>query len=150
MKLIYNCTVIFLLTFFLLIPFILVFIFLSITSRGPVLYWSTRVGRNNDSFEMPKFRTMSLDTPEIASHLINEKKINLIFGGKFLRKTSLDEIPQLWSILKGDMSLVGPRPALYNQKDLIKLRTIKGIHKIKPGITGWAQVNGRDELSISD
>jgi O-antigen biosynthesis protein WbqP len=150
MKLIHDSVVIFLLTTFFLIPFILVFIFLSITSSGPVLYWSTRIGKNNDSFKMPKFRTMFLDTPDIASHLLDEKKINLIFGGHFLRKTSLDEIPQLWSILKGDMSLVGPRPALYNQKDLIKLRTIKGVHKIKPGITGWAQVNGRDELSISD
>ena len=150
MKLIYYSFLIVFLTIFLLIPFILVFLFLFITSRGPVLYWSTRIGRNNNSFRMPKFRTMPLDTPDIASHLLHEKKINLILGGNFLRKTSLDEIPQFWSIIRGDMSLVGPRPALYNQKDLIKLRTKKGVHKIKPGITGWAQVNGRDELSISD
>jgi O-antigen biosynthesis protein WbqP len=118
------------------------------TSRGPVLYWSDRVGINNAIFKMPKFRTMRIDTPAMATHLLAKPDIYLTSIGSFLRKFSLDELPQLWSILKGDMSFVGPRPALFNQDDLIELRTVKGIHRLVPGITGWAQVNGRDELPI--
>jgi O-antigen biosynthesis protein WbqP len=113
-----------------------------------MLFWSSRVGQNNVLFMMPKIRTLKADTPQVASHLLKFPKSRYIFLGKFLRQTSLDELPQLWSILKGDMSIVGPRPALYNQYDLIKLRTEKGIDKLMPGLTGWAQVNGRDSLSI--
>ena len=120
------------------------------TSPGPVFYWSDRVGRNNRIFKMPKFRTMRIDTPAVATHLLKDPQRYLTPIGGFLRRTSLDELPQLWSILKGDMSFVGPRPALYNQEDLIALRTQYGIHTLTPGLTGWAQVNGRDELSIPD
>ena len=130
--------------FFLLIAAVLV----KATSRGPVLYWSSRVGRNNKLFEMPKFRTMQTRTPAVATHLLQAPESYLTPVGSFLRRTSLDELPQLWSILKGDMSLVGPRPALFNQKDLIVLRTAGGVHTLTPGLTGWAQVNGRDELPI--
>lgn len=119
------------------------------TSRGPVLYWSSRIGRNNELFGMPKFRTMKMGTPAVATHLLQAPESYLTPVGSFLRKTSLDELPQLWSILKGDMSFVGPRPALFNQKDLITLRTTNGVHTLTPGLTGWAQVNGRDELQIS-
>jgi len=119
-----------------------------LTSPGPVLYWSDRVGRNNRIFKMPKFRTMRTDTPAVATHLLNDPDRYLTPIGKFLRKTSLDELPQLYSILKGDMSFVGPRPALFNQDDLVALRTEKGIHRLTPGLTGWAQINGRDELPI--
>ena len=119
-----------------------------ITSKGSVLYWSDRVGINNTIFRMPKFRTMRVDTPAVATHLMENPDIYLTSIGSFLRKFSLDELPQLYSILKGDISFVGPRPALYNQDDLVELRTGKGIHKLIPGITGWAQVNGRDELPI--
>ena len=119
-----------------------------LTSRGPVLYWSDRVGRNNRIFRMPKFRTMRTDTPAVATHLLTNPDHYLTPIGKFLRKSSLDELPQLFSILKGDMSFVGPRPALFNQDDLIELRTRKGVHVLTPGLTGWAQVNGRDELPI--
>ncbi|WP_306534131.1 sugar transferase [Geobacter sp.] len=119
-----------------------------LTSPGPVLYWSDRVGRNNRIFKMPKFRTMRTDTPAVATHLLNDPDRYLTPIGKFLRKTSLDELPQLYSILKGDMSFVGPRPALFNQDDLVSLRTEKGIHRLTPGLTGWAQINGRDELPI--
>jgi O-antigen biosynthesis protein WbqP len=118
------------------------------TSEGPALYWSDRVGRNNDLFRMPKFRTMRTDTPQVATHLLAEPGAYLTPIGGFLRTTSLDELPQLWSILRGDLSFVGPRPALFNQHDLIALRTRLGIHHLTPGLTGWAQVNGRDELSI--
>ncbi len=142
------------LTFFALIlfapPFLLVAIMVKLTSIGPVFYWSDRVGQNNKLFRMPKFRTMQVDTPAVATHLLLEPKQFLTPVGSFLRKSSLDEIPQLWSVLKGYMSLVGPRPALFNQDDLIKLRTEKGVHLLKPGITGWAQINGRDELPIPD
>lgn len=119
-----------------------------LTSLGPVLYWSDRIGRHNRIFKMPKFRSMRIDTPAVATHLLQNSDQWLTPIGSFLRKSSLDELPQLWSILKGDMSFVGPRPALFNQDDLIALRTEKGIHELVPGLTGWAQVNGRDELPI--
>lgn len=132
----------------LLTPFVLISLAVYLTSRGPALYWSYRVGRGNTIFKMPKFRSMLVGTPAMATHLLSEPKVHLTPIGSFLRKNSLDELPQLWSILKGDMSFVGPRPALFNQYDLIKLRTSKGIHHLRPGLTGWAQVNGRDDLSI--
>ena len=133
---------------FLSIPILVVGLLVRLTSKGPVLYWSDRVGRYNEIFRMPKFRTMRVDTPAVATHLMENPDIYLTSIGSFLRKFSLDELPQLYSILKGDISFVGPRPALYNQDDLVELRTGKGIHKLIPGITGWAQVNGRDELPI--
>jgi O-antigen biosynthesis protein WbqP len=120
------------------------------TSRGPALYWSERIGRNNRIFHMPKFRSMRTDTPPMATHLMTDPDRFLTPIGKFLRKTSLDELPQLWCILKGEMSFVGPRPALFNQEDLIALRTASGVDAIVPGLTGWAQVNGRDELPIPE
>jgi O-antigen biosynthesis protein WbqP len=132
----------------LVLPIVLVALLVKMTSKGPVLYWSDRVGRNNSIFRMPKFRSMLVDTPAVATHLLADPSVYLTPIGSFLRKTSLDELPQLWSILKGDMSFVGPRPALFNQDDLIKLRTQKGIHRLTPGLTGWAQINGRDELPI--
>ena len=119
-----------------------------LTSKGPALYWSDRVGRNNQIFKMPKFRSMRVGTPAVATHLLSDPKTHLTPIGSFLRKSSLDELPQLWSILVGDMSFVGPRPALFNQQDLIELRTQQGVHVLTPGLTGWAQVNGRDELPI--
>ena len=128
--------------------FLIIFLAIKITSGGPVLYWSNRVGRLNKIFWMPKFRTMILNTPNIATHLLTSPDQFATPLGSFLRKTSLDEFPQLWSILVGDMSFVGPRPALFNQYDLIDLRTSKGVHHLMPGLTGWAQVNGRDDLSI--
>ena len=121
-----------------------------VTSKGPILYWSQRIGRNNHPFKMPKFRTMKLETPVVATHLLDNPDTYLSPIGGFLRRYSLDELPQLFSVLKGDISLVGPRPALFNQKDLIALRKEKKIDKLLPGITGWAQVNGRDILSVSD
>jgi O-antigen biosynthesis protein WbqP len=127
---------------------ILIGILVWVTSPGPVLYWSERVGRCNRIFKMPKFRSMRIDTPAVATHLLQNPEQWLTPIGSFLRKSSLDELPQLWSILKGDMSFVGPRPALFNQDDLIALRTEKGVHELVPGLTGWAQVNGRDELPI--
>ena len=133
---------------FLSIPMILIALFVKLTSKGPALYWSDRVGINNEIFKMPKFRTMRTDTPAVATHLLKNPDAYLTPFGYCLRKFSLDELPQLWSILKGDMSFVGPRPALYNQDDLIALRTSKGIHQITPGITGWAQINGRDDIPI--
>lgn len=129
-------------------PVLLVAFAVSLTSPGPALYWSDRVGRNNRIFKMPKFRTMRVGTPAVATHLLANPKAHLTPIGSFLRKSSLDELPQLWSILVGDMSFVGPRPALFNQQDLIELRTQKGVHTLVPGLTGWAQVNGRDELPI--
>lgn len=132
----------------LAIPFLLVALAVRLTSEGPVLYWSNRVGRHNQLFSMPKFRSMKVGTPAVATHLLASPDAHLTPIGSFLRKSSLDELPQLWSILKGDMSFVGPRPALYNQDDLIALRTEKGIHELVPGLTGWAQINGRDELPI--
>ena len=119
-----------------------------LTSPGPALYWSDRVGRHNRLFKMPKFRSMRIDTPAVATHLLSNPDQWLTPIGPFLRRSSLDELPQLWSILKGDMSFVGPRPALFNQEDLIKLRTEKGVHEVLPGLTGWAQINGRDEIPI--
>jgi O-antigen biosynthesis protein WbqP len=132
----------------LLIPFVIVALSVKFTSKGPILYWSNRVGKNNTLFEMPKFRSMKADTPAVATHLLQNPNSLLTPIGSFLRKSSLDELPQLWSILKGDMSFVGPRPALFNQDDLIAQRTEAGVHTLKPGLTGWAQINGRDELPI--
>lgn len=129
-------------------PIAMVAMAVRLTSKGPALYWSDRVGRNNRIFKMPKFRSMRTDTPAVATHLLSNPDSYLTPVGSFIRKTSLDELPQLWSILKGDMSFVGPRPALYNQDDLIALRTEKGVHALVPGLTGWAQVNGRDEIPI--
>lgn len=132
----------------LLIPLIIVAIMVRLTSKGPILYWSQRVGRNNALFWMPKFRSMWIDTPAVATHLLNNPDTLLTPIGSFLRKSSLDELPQLWNILKGDMSFVGPRPALFNQYDLIAQRTEAGVNTLMPGLTGWAQINGRDELPI--
>ena len=140
-------TILFILCF---IPMLLVAIGVRATSKGPALYWSYRVGRGNVIFKMPKFRTMKFDTPEMATHLMDTPDTFLSPIGGFLRRSSLDEMPQLWSILKGDMSFVGPRPALFNQDDLVELRPEKGVEVLPPGLTGWAQVNGRDELPIPD
>ncbi len=134
----------------LALPLCLVALAIKLSSKGPVLYWSDRVGKNNRIFSMPKFRSMRTDTPALATHLLTKPEQYLTPIGSFIRRTSLDEIPQLWSILAGDMSFVGPRPALFNQHDLIDMRTHNGIHLLLPGLTGWAQVNGRDELSIED
>ena len=138
---------IFLATLFAL-PLLLVALAVRLTSSGPALYWSDRVGKNNHIFRMPKFRSMRTDTPAVATHLLSDPKSFLTPIGSFLRRSSLDELPQIWSVLVGDMSFVGPRPALFNQDDLIALRTEKHVHTLVPGLTGWAQVNGRDELSI--
>ena len=132
------------------VPLLLVAMAVRLTSKGPALYWSDRVGRNNVIFKMPKFRSMRVGTPAVATHLLANPKAHLTPIGSFLRKSSLDELPQLWSILAGDMSFVGPRPALFNQHDLIALRTEQGVHTLVPGLTGWAQVNGRDELPIPE
>jgi O-antigen biosynthesis protein WbqP len=129
---------------------LMVAVFVRVTSQGPVLYWSSRIGRHNKIFQMPKFRSMKINTPAVATHLLPDPDSYLTPIGSFLRKSSLDELPQLWSILKGDMSFVGPRPALFNQQDLIDLRTKGGVHELLPGLTGWAQINGRDELPIPD
>lgn len=134
--------------FLLSIPMLIIAVLVKLTSKGPVFYWSVRVGRQNHIFKMPKFRTMQINTPAVATHLLDNPDHFLTPVGNFLRKSSLDELPQLLSILKGDMSFVGPRPALFNQNDLIKLRTRKGVHILTPGLTGWAQVHGRDELTI--
>lgn len=135
-------------TLLLLIPFLFAALMIRITSKGPILYWSQRVGKNNTLFLMPKFRSMQVNTPSVATHLLQNPDTYLTPIGSFLRKSSLDELPQLWSILKGDMSFVGPRPALFNQDDLITQRTEVGVHILTPGLTGWAQINGRDELPI--
>ena len=132
------------------VPMLLIIIGILLTSKGPILFWSNRVGKNNQIFKMPKFRSMLINTPTLATHLLNNPDSYLSLIGGFLRRTSLDELPQLFSVFKGDMSLVGPRPALFNQEDLIALRAEKGVNKLLPGITGWAQVNGRDELSLVD
>jgi O-antigen biosynthesis protein WbqP len=134
----------------LALPIIVVAAAVKLTSRGPALYWSDRIGRHNRIFRMPKFRSMRVDTPAVATHLLKDPKIYLTPIGSFLRKSSLDEFPQIWSILAGDMSFVGPRPALFNQDDLVALRTEAGVHELVPGLTGWAQVNGRDELPIPE
>jgi O-antigen biosynthesis protein WbqP len=132
----------------LIIPFTITAVVIKLTSKGPALYWSDRIGKNNRVFKMPKFRSMNVDTPAVATHLLADPKSVLTPIGNFLSKSSLDELPQLWSILKGDMSFVGPRPALFNQDDLIALRTEKGVDILVPGLTGLAQVNGRDDLPI--
>lgn len=132
------------------IPLLLVALAVRLTSYGPVLYWSDRVGRNKQIFKMPKFRSMQIGTPAVATHLLTNPDAYLTPIGSFLRKSSLDELPQLWSIIKGDMSFVGPRPALFNQYDLIDLRTRAGVDQLLPGLTGWAQINGRDELPIAE
>ncbi len=133
----------------LLVPIAVVAVLVRLTSPGPALYWSDRVGRYNKIFKMPKFRSMRVGTPALATHLLADPQSVLTPIGSFIRKSSLDELPQLWSILVGDMSFVGPRPALFNQHDLIELRTQKDVYTLVPGLTGWAQVNGRDELPIS-
>lgn len=132
------------------LPMLAVAVAVKTTSKGPAIYWSDRVGRDNRLFRMPKFRSMRIETPAVATHLLTDTTAWLTPIGGFLRKSSLDELPQLWSILVGDMSVVGPRPALFNQEDLIALRTEHGVHRLRPGLTGWAQVNGRDELPIPD
>jgi O-antigen biosynthesis protein WbqP len=134
----------------LLIPIAIIALAVRLTSRGRVLYWSSRIGRHNRVFAMPKFRTMRGDTPAVATHLLADPAARVTPVGRLLRRTSMDELPQLWSILRGDMSFVGPRPALFNQDDLIALRTREGVHELVPGLTGWAQINGRDELSIPE
>lgn len=134
----------------LFIPVVLVALLVRLTSPGPALYWSDRIGKNNTIFKMPKFRSMRVGTPTVATHLLADAHSHLTPVGNFLRKSSLDELPQLWSIIRGDMSFVGPRPALFNQADLIALRTQYGVEKLPPGLTGWAQVNGRDELPIPE
>jgi len=148
MKRLFDLIIAVLLLILLLIPMLVLSILIKLTSRGPVLYWSDRVGRNNAIFRMPKFRSMGTDTPPVATHLLADPDRYITTVGRFIRKTSLDELPQIFSVLKGDMSFVGPRPALFNQDDLVALRTAKGIHALVPGITGWAQINGRDELPI--
>ena len=150
MKQIFDLFFCIILLVLLLIPMLLIAITIRLTSKGTSLYWSNRIGKNNEIFKMPKFRSMLTNTPAVATHLLDNPSSYLSPIGGFLRLSSLDELPQLFSVLKGDMSFVGPRPALYNQDDLIALRTQKGVDKLLPGITGWAQVNGRDELSIPD
>ena len=150
MKQSFDLLVALLLSSTLLVVMLLIAIAIRLTSKGPALYWSDRIGKNNKIFKMPKFRSMLIGTPAVATHLLNNPDFFLTSIGGFLRRSSLDELPQLFSVLKGDMSFVGPRPALFNQDDLIAFRTEKGVDKLLPGITGWAQVNGRDELSIHD
>lgn len=146
MKRLFDFLLSFLLGCLLLIPIVLIALAVKLTSKGPALYWSDRVGRNNQLFKMPKFRSMKTGTPVVATHLLPNPGAALTPIGNFLRKSSLDELPKLWSIIKGDMSFVGPRPALFNQTDLIALRTDLGVYQLMPGLTGWAQINGRDEL----
>ena len=150
MKQIFDLSLVITILALLVIPMLLIFAAVRLSSKGSALYWSDRVGKNNKIFKMPKFRSMLIDTPVVATHLLNNPDSHLSPIGDFLRRSSLDELPQLFSVLKGDMSFVGPRPALFNQEDLIALRSEKGVDKLLPGITGWAQVNGRDELSIPD
>lgn len=150
MKRTFDLTLAILASLVLLVPIGLVSLFVKLTSQGPIVYWSDRVGRENKIFRMPKFRTMRIDTPAVATHLLSNPEQFLTPIGSFLRRSSLDELPQLWSILRGDMSFVGPRPALFNQDDLIALRTRYGIDQMIPGLTGWAQINGRDELPIPE
>lgn len=150
MKKIFDLTLALCAAVVLLLPVALVALAVRLTSKGPALYWSDRVGRGNRIFKMPKFRSMRVGTPAVATHLLADPGAHLTPIGGFLRQSSLDELPQLWSILVGDMSFVGPRPALFNQDDLIALRTQQGVHALVPGLTGWAQVNGRDELPIPE
>ncbi len=148
MKRIFDLIATVILLLILVVPLIIIALLVKGTSKGPFLYWSDRVGMGNKIFRMPKFRTMRIDTPAVATHLLKDPDAHLTSIGPFLRKLSLDELPQLWSVLKGDMSFVGPRPALFNQEDLIALRTERGVHRLIPGITGWAQINGRDDIPI--
>jgi len=150
MKRVFDIVACILLLLILVIPMLLIAIIVKLTSKGPVLYWSDRVGQYNLVFKMPKFRTMKIDAPTLATHLMKNPNDFISPVGVFLRNTSLDELPQLYSIIKGDMGIIGPRPALFNQKDLITLRTEKQLDGLLPGLTGWAQVNGRDELSIPE
>lgn len=150
MKRIFDVYLALITALFLAVPILAVAVLVRVTSTGPALYWSDRVGRSNRIFRMPKFRSMRLGAPAVATHLLQNPHAYLTPIGSFLRKSSLDELPQLWSILVGDMSFVGPRPALFNQNDLIALRTERGVHELVPGLTGWAQVNGRDELPIPE
>ncbi len=150
MKRIFDLTLALGLAVLLLPVLILLALLVKCTSPGPVVYWSDRIGRHNAIFRMPKFRTMRVDTPAVATHLLRDPDRFLTPVGSFLRRTSLDELPQLWSILRGDMSFVGPRPALFNQDDLVALRSAHGVESLLPGLTGWAQINGRDELAISE
>lgn len=149
-KRLFDLALAFVAALILAIPVLAVALLVRLTSPGPALYWSDRVGRNNRLFRMPKFRSMRVGTPAVATHLLQDADAHLTPIGSFLRKSSLDELPQLWSIIKGDMSFVGPRPALFNQDDLVALRTEHGVHQLVPGLTGWAQINGRDELPIPD
>ena len=150
LKRVLDCVLAVLLAVPLLFPMGLIAIAIRLTSPGPAIFWSERVGRNNQNFRMPKFRTMRADTPQIATHLLTDARARLTPIGSILRKTSMDELPQIWSILLGDMSFVGPRPALFNQHDLISLRGESGVSALVPGLTGWAQINGRDELTIEE
>jgi O-antigen biosynthesis protein WbqP len=150
MKRIFDIVLAIMLLIIFSLPMLIIALLIKITSKGPVFYWSDRVGKGNKIFKMPKFRTMLVDTPAVATHLMTNPEQYCTSVGSFLRKLSLDELPQLYSVLKGDMSFVGPRPALFNQDDLIGLRTKRGIHNLVPGITGWAQINGRDDLPIPE
>jgi len=148
MKRFFDIILAFILIVLFSVPMLVVALYIRLMSRGPAIFWSDRVGINNSIFKMAKFRTMKLNTPQVATHLMDNSKEYLIPGGEILRISSLDELPQLFNVLKGDMSFVGPRPALFNQDDLVALRTEKNIHTLVPGVTGWAQVNGRDDLEI--
>ena len=148
MKRLFDFTCALVLLALLCLPMLLIVALIRISSKGPALYWSDRIGKENAVFKMPKFRTMYQDTPAVATHLLEESESCITPLGRYLRKLSIDELPQLLSIVRGDMSFVGPRPALFNQYDLIDLRTRRGVHKLTPGISGWAQINGRDELPI--
>ena len=150
MKRLFDLVLVLIASSLLIVPIVVIAVLVKLTSKGPALYWSDRVGMHNTIFKMPKFRSMEVDTPAVATHLLVDPGSVLSPVGGFLRKNSLDELPQLWCILKGDMSFVGPRPALFNQDDLISLRTEKGVDHLIPGLTGWAQVNGRDELPIPE
>lgn len=150
MKRLFDLMLSILAAFVLTVPLLVIALAVKLTSNGQVLYWSDRVGKDNRIFRMPKFRSMRVDTPAVATHLLQNPDAWLTPIGSLLRRTSLDELPQLWSILVGDMSFVGPRPALFNQNDLIDLRTRYGVHQLMPGLTGWAQINGRDELPIPE
>ena len=148
LKRIFDLILALVLVVLLSVPMLVIAALIKLMSKGPVIFWTDRIGVNNSIFKMAKFRTMKLNTPQVATHLMENLNNYLIIGGEFLRKYSLDELPQLINVLKGEMSFVGPRPALFNQDDLVELRTKKNIHTLIPGITGWAQVNGRDDLSI--
>ena len=150
MKRAFDLLLVFIATLILALPIIVVALLVKLTSRGPAIYWSERVGRYNRNFMMPKFRSMRVGTPVLATHLMTNPEAHLTPIGSFIRRTSLDELPQIWSIWHGDMSFVGPRPALFNQQDLIEARTAAGVDQLTPGLTGWAQVNGRDELPIPE